>query len=50
MYLIHDEIKTLQPLPSQGDRATTQRKFTFYHSVTRSSSYSTDQPRKLMKD
>ena len=42
MYLIHDEIKTLRPLLSQGYRATTRRQFTFYHPVPRSSWHSTD--------
>ena len=46
MYLIHNEIKTLWPLVSQGYRATTRRKSTFYDSVPRIYKYSTDQPRK----
>ena len=46
MYLIHDETKTLRLLLFQGYRATTRGQFTFYHSVARSSRYSTDQPQK----
>ena len=46
MFVIDDEIKTLWPLLSQGYRATTRRKFTFYHSVPRSFMYSTDRTRK----
>ena len=46
MYLLYGEVKTLWPLLSQGYRTITKRKFTFYHSVPRSSSYSTNQPQK----
>ena len=46
MYIIHDETKTLRPLLSQGYRATTRRKFIFYHSFPRSSRFSTDHPQK----
>ena len=42
MYLILDEIKTLRPLLSEGYIVITRRKFTFHHSVPRSSRYSTD--------